>query len=89
MTQEPPKRNGNVQLNLNTVLLAICVGLSSWALKSIEDLKTQMAGQVPIINANSAAIMNVNSLDKEQSDKLEAIDNRLTTLEAIIAQTKK
>lgn len=83
--KEPP----NVQLNLNTVLLTVCVALSGWALKSIEDLKTEMAGQVPVITANSSAIMSINSVNKEQSEKLEAVSTRLTSLEAIIANQSK
>jgi hypothetical protein len=83
MTPQPTKKMGNGQLNLNTVLLTICVGLSGWALKSIEDLKSQVAGQIPIITANSAGILDVNKVNREQSDKLEAAENRITTLEIL------
>ena len=84
-----PKRNGNVQLNFNTVLLAICVGLSGWALKSIEDLKTQLAGEIPIINANSGAIIGIDAVDKDQSYQLEQLSIRVATLEAIQSKTQK
>lgn len=76
-----PKKIGSGQLNLNTVLLAICVGLSGWALKSIEQLKEQVAGQTPLINANSNAIMSINGVQKEQSDKIGTLYIRMTTLE--------
>lgn len=75
------KKIGSGQLNLNTVLLAICVGLSGWALKSIEQLKEQVAGQTPLINANSNAIMSINGVQKEQSDKIGTLYIRMTTLE--------
>lgn len=71
----------NGQLNLNTVLLTICVSLSGWALKSIEQLKEQVAGQTPLITANSSAIMGINVVQKEQSDKIGAIFIRITTIE--------
>lgn len=83
MTPQPVKKMGNGQVNLNTVLLTICVGLSGWALKSIEDLKSQLAGQIPIITANSAGISDINKVNREQSDKLEAMENRITTLEIL------
>lgn len=76
-----PKKEGNGQVNLNTILLTICVGLSAWALESIEQLKQQVAGQTPLINANSNAIMGINGVQKEQSDKIGALFIRLTTLE--------
>lgn len=76
-----PKKEGTGQLNLNTVLLTVCVALSGWALKSIEQLKEQVAGQTPIINANSNAIMGINGVQKEQSDKIGTIFIRMTTLE--------
>lgn len=83
MTPQPAKKMGNGQVNLNTVLLTICVGLSGWALKSLEDLKTELAGQIPIISANSAGILDINKVNREQSDKLEAMENRITTLEIL------
>lgn len=76
-----PKKEGSGQLNLNTILLAICVGLSGWALESIEQLKQQVAGQIPLINANSNAIMGINGVQKEQSDKIGTLFIRMTTLE--------
>jgi len=79
--QTPPKRAGAGQLNLNTILLTICVGLSGWALKSIEDLKTQMAGQVPITSANSAAIIGINNVISDQSKTLIELSTRLTAVE--------
>jgi hypothetical protein len=81
MTPEPPKRNGNMQTNLNTWLLAICMGLSSWVLYSINQLDAEIAGMIPLVNANSSAIQSVNAVDKEQSVSIEDIKNRLTKLE--------
>ena len=83
MTQEP-KRNGNIQLNLNSILLAICVSLSGWALKSIEELKSQVSGLVPQINANASAIMGINKVNQHHSDKLEDLSDRIIKLETII-----
>jgi hypothetical protein len=85
MTQEPPKRNGNVQLNLNTLLLTICVGLSGWALYSINQLDQRVAAMMQMINGNSSAISDINKFDGKQSEKIEDILNRLTKLETIQA----
>ena len=83
MTPQIQKKMKDGQVNLNTILLTICVGLSGWALKSIEDLKTELAGQIPIINANSSGISDINKVNKEQSETIEAIVNRVTTLEIL------
>ena len=81
MIQEPAKRTTNLQLNLNTWLLTICLGLSSWVLYSINQLDEEIAGIMPLINANASAIESINTLDKEQSRKIEEMDTRLTKLE--------
>jgi hypothetical protein len=83
---EPPKKNGNVQLNLNTILLSICMGLSGWVLYSINQLDEKIAGMVPLINVNSAAIDDVNKLDREQSQKIDDLSTRLTKLETLQAE---
>lgn len=85
MTPQPVKKMGNGQLNLNTVLLTITMGLSGWALKNIEQLKEQVAGQVPITTANSNAIMSINSVQAEHSEKIGSVSNRVTILETIQA----
>lgn len=86
---EPQKSTGSVQRNFNTILLAICVTLSGWALKSIEDLKTQLAGEVPIINANSSAIMSINEVDKDQTEKLGEVMQRLSIIETMQSDRSK
>lgn len=88
MTPAPQKRIGSGQLNLNTFLLAICVGLSGWALKSIEELKEQVAGQIPIINSNSSGIMSINGVNKEQSTQIESLSNRVTAIETKQSDSK-
>jgi hypothetical protein len=85
LTNGTTKRNGNVQLNLNTILLAICMGLSGWVLFSINQLDEKLAGMMPLINANSTAILDVNKLDREQSQKIEDLSTRLTKLETMAA----
>lgn len=89
MTPKSQKEMSNGQINFNTVLLAVCVGLSGWALKSIEDLKTTLAGQIPITNANSSSISNINKVDDEQSKQIETHDNRITTLEILVRELSK
>lgn len=89
MTPQPVKKMGNGQLNLNTVLLTITMGLSAWALKSIEQLKEQVAGQVPITTANSNAIMSINGVQAEQSNKIGILWNRVTVLETMQADFSK
>jgi hypothetical protein len=88
MGPEPQKKTSTLQVNLNTILLTICVALSGWALKSIEDLKTQVAGEVPIVNANSSAIMGINEVNKDQSEKLSDALRRITVLETMQSDQK-
>lgn len=72
-----------MQLNLNTWLLAICMGLSSWVLYSINQLDSEIAGMMPLINTNSSAVQSINTVNKEQSEKLEQLSDRLIKLETI------
>jgi hypothetical protein len=82
---EPQKKTGNSQLNLNTILLTICMGLSGWVLWSINQLDSEIAGLIPIINVNSSAIQDINRVDKDQSEKLADALRRITVLETIQA----
>lgn len=83
MTPQPNKKPTNMQLNLNTWLLAICMGLSSWVLYSINQLDSEIAGMMPLINTNSSAVQSINTVNKEQSEKLEQLSDRLIKLETI------
>jgi hypothetical protein len=85
---EPIKKNGNGQLNLNTFLLALGVGLSGWALKSIEELKEQLSAQIPVITSNSSSIMGINGVNKEQTEKIDVLSNRVTALETKQSDSK-
>lgn len=82
MTQSE-KKEPNIQLNVNTILLTICMGLSGWVLYSINQLDEKIAGLIPIINVNSSAIEEVNKLDKDQTEKLANALQRITVLETI------
>jgi hypothetical protein len=85
-SQEPPaKRPSNGQLNLNTWLLAICVGLSSWLLYSVNQLDSQVAGMMPQINQNANAIQGVNNVNAEQSQKIDDLLQRITKVETFQA----
>jgi hypothetical protein len=84
MTQSE-KKEPNIQLNVNTILLTICMGLSGWVLYSINQLDEKIAGLIPIINVNSSAIQEVNKLDKDQTEKLANALQRITVLETIQA----
>jgi hypothetical protein len=83
MTTIPKKEPRNVQLNLNTVLLTICMGLSGWVLWSINQLDQEIAGLIPLINVNSSAIQDINKIDKDQTEKLSDALRRITVLETI------
>ena len=80
---EPVKRPGNMQLNLNTWLLAICMGLSGWVLWSINELDEKIAGMIPLINVNSSAIEGINKVNADQTEKLSDALRRITVLETI------
>jgi hypothetical protein len=77
------KRPNNGQLNLNTWLLTICVGLSGWVLYNINQLDSEVASLVPQINVNANAIQGVNTVNKEQSEKIEDLETRLIKLETL------
>lgn len=72
-----------MQLNLNTWLLAICMGLSSWVLYSINQLDSEIAGLIPLINTNSSAVQNINNVDNDQTKKIDELYSRLIKLETI------
>lgn len=78
---EPAKRSTNMQLNLNTWLLAICMGLSGWVLWSINALDEKIAGMMPLINVNSGAIEGINKVNADQTEKLSDALRRITILE--------
>lgn len=81
--QETPKKATNAQLNLNTFLLATCVGLSGWALKSIEDLKVLAGRLTERIAHTESGILSENQVQQEQSEKIGVLFNRLTVVETI------
>lgn len=87
MSNEP--RPGRGQLNLNTVLLAVCVGLSGWALKSINDLQGQLAGLVPVVSEHSSSIIGINQVNTSQSIQIDDLSTRLTKLETVESMRKK
>jgi hypothetical protein len=84
MIQPTDKKPTNMQLNLNTWLLAICMGLSSWVLYSINQLDSEIAGMMPLINTNSSAVQSINSVNKEQSEKISELSDRIIKLETIM-----
>lgn len=83
MTTNHIPRPGRGQLNLNTLLLAVCVGLSGWALKSIDDLQKQVASILPVISSNGAAISGINAVNADQTSQLDKLANRVTRLETL------
>ena len=86
MTPQPQKdvpQKNNIQINLNTLLLTICVGLSTWGLKSINDLQKQLSGLVPVVSNNGSAIIGINAVNAEQTNKIDELSNRLTKVETI------
>jgi uncharacterized coiled-coil protein SlyX len=85
---EPLKRGGNGQLNLNTVLLGICVTLSGWSLKSIVDLKEEIVAVRIKTDENSSTIMGINQVILDQSKTIEQLSIRLTTIETKESDSK-
>jgi len=59
--------------------------LSGWVLFSINQLDEKIAGMIPLMNANSSAILDVNKVDAEQSRKIDDLSTRLTKLETMAA----
>lgn len=81
MQPENVKKTGTGQLNFNTILLGICVTLSGWALKSIEELKEEMVGVKARIEVTSNTTMDQNRVIIDQSKTIEQLSNRLTIIE--------
>jgi hypothetical protein len=86
--EETEEKAGTGQVNLNTVLLTICITLSGWALYSINQLDEKIAGMMPLININSSAVDGINKVNGEQSNKIENILNRLTAIETKQSDSK-
>lgn len=89
MTTPIKKAPGNMQLNVNTILLTICMGLSSWVLWSINQLDAQISSITTSINVNSKSIEDINTVDKDQSKELGDLFNRMTILETILSDRSK
>lgn len=81
MTPQPQNKSGSGQLNLNTVLLSICVMLSGWALKSIDDLRVQVGKQGENTSQNSGDIIGIDKVLSDQSSIIHLLDIRINRLE--------
>lgn len=83
---EAKRQPGDLQKNLNTFLLTVCVGLISWVLLEVNHLDSRMAIQETIRNADHDAIVESNKALMDQAKIIGAIDIRLSRLEAIQSQ---
>lgn len=86
---EAKKPTGDFQRNLNTILLAICVGLSSWVLVTLNAVEVDIA----TLKANRAADHDANAElqreENQQADIISRMELRLNTVETLQRTTKQ
>jgi hypothetical protein len=87
-TEDTKQKNGGGnggggQLNLNTVLLAICISLSGWLLYSVNQLDEKIAGIEPAMNYNTNAIEEIKGVNNSRDERLYEMSTRLTRLEGL------
>lgn len=80
---EPRKQTGDIQRNLNTILLSLCVMGIGWVLKEVNALDSRMATQEFSRNADHEAIIEMNKAMNDQSKVIGGIDMRLNRVETI------
>lgn len=78
-----PQPEKSFQLNLNTVLLGLCVSGIAWTLKSINDLDSRMAAQEVTVNADHEAIRDMNRVQESRSRAYQDISERLLKMETL------
>lgn len=81
MTPQPVKKMGQFQLNANTVLLTIVLGISGWVLVTVIDLRDRVTGIKDTNDKNSQAIDGINSVIKDHTFMLSDHSTRLTKIE--------
>lgn len=84
-----PKKPTDVQKNLNTVLLAILIGLSTWTLVTVNALEIDNAklkeNVITEHNTNEQLRASINS----QGIIIGSMDIRLNTVETMLRNTNK
>lgn len=80
---EPRKATGDIQKNINTILLSLCVMGIGWVLKEVNNLDSRMATQEFSRGADHEAILEMNKAMNEQSKLIGTIDLRLLRVETI------
>lgn len=84
-----PKKTTDVQKNLNTVLLAILIGLSTWTLVTVNALEIDNAklkeNVITEHNTNEQLRASINS----QGVIIGSMDIRLNTVETMLRNTNK
>lgn len=80
---EAKKQPADLQKNLNTFLLTICIGLISWVLLEVNHLDSQMAVQEMSGSNLRDAIRSMNEVDNDHSKALQDLNNRLIKLEML------
>jgi hypothetical protein len=78
-----PQIEKSFQLNLNTILLGLCVSGIAWTLKSINDLDSRMAVQEVIVNADHEAIKDMNRVQEFRSRAYQDLMDRMLKLETL------
>lgn len=78
---EAKKQPGDLQKNLNTFLLTICVGLLSWLLVEVNHLDIQMAANQVSISDLQDSRKSMNEVDADHSKMLQDQNDRILKLE--------
>lgn len=78
---ETKRQTGDLQKNVNTFLLMICVGLSSWVLVELNHLDSQMAAQEVSVSNVQDAVKSINEVMSVHSKTLQELNDRILRLE--------
>lgn len=80
---EPKRASGDIQRNLNTILLSLCVMGIGWVLKEVNNLDSRMAAQEFSRGADHETIVEMSKAMNDQSKVISGIDIRLNRVETI------
>lgn len=83
MEQKPISKPSDLQKNVNTVLLTLCLMGISWILKEVNDLEVSQATQQVNIITNSNAISELQRRANDGGQIIQKMDIRLSRLETL------
>lgn len=83
MEPKPQVKSSDLQKNVNTVLLTLCLMGIGWICKEVNDLEVGQATQQVTITANSNAISELQRRANDGGQIIQKMDIRLSRVETI------